>query len=147
MWHMAHDFTWHDFFLKMKFVVEPFRPFLSVFVSVLLSAHVERFSVSRMRDFFRWLWCFEWLLIFVMVLFFLIFMVFLWSWYVLRSWWFLCHCIKVVTDISIVMVFLGVWLILQFSIFRLPMKFYEVLYFSVMIGFSVFIVLLVVIVI
>ena len=26
-------------------------PFLSVLVSVLLSAHVERFSVARMRDF------------------------------------------------------------------------------------------------
>ena len=40
------SYTWH-----MTFVQTKFSSFLSVLVSVLLSAHVERFSVSRVQHF------------------------------------------------------------------------------------------------
>ena len=47
IWHLTHDTF--DFFLIHIFL---FCLFLSVLVTVILSAHLGRFSVSRMQDFF-----------------------------------------------------------------------------------------------
>ena len=63
-WHSTHD-AWHmtpdksqltnDFFCLFFPYLSIYRcVFLTVLVSVLLSAHVERFNVSRMRDLLVW---------------------------------------------------------------------------------------------
>ena len=46
-WHMTH-FMWHLFYLYIFFFVNLFGFYM---VSVLLSAHIERLSGSRLRDF------------------------------------------------------------------------------------------------
>ena len=44
-WHMTSD-TWH---LTYDFNFTPFYPFLSMLVLVVVSAHITKFSISRMR--------------------------------------------------------------------------------------------------